>query len=177
MRKTNFIKTALAAAAAVLAIGAHAQGEIAQNAMTVSDLIRAENAHLMRKPGAEADAAAARAAAATRNRSSDVQVRSIMGTGSDLRTTLLIDGVPYSRVKVGETAGQCIVVRIENRCVKLEPGKKGVPANACPSSCWTGISADPSPPAMPGQMGVMPTAGVAPLPPGMPVPSQQAASR
>lgn len=71
-------------------------------------------------------------------------VLSIFGIGDDLRANIGFNGESYERVRVGARVGSCVITKIVGREVVLKPAGRGVPAAACPTGKWTGVSPFPA---------------------------------
>ncbi|VTU44940.1 hypothetical protein [Variovorax sp. RA8] len=70
-------------------------------------------------------------------------VQSIFGIGDELRANIGFNGESYERVRAGARVGSCVIAKIADRAVVLKPASRGVPAAACPTGKWTGISPFP----------------------------------
>lgn len=70
----------------------------------------------------------------------NITVASIYGIGNDLRANVNFNGESYERVRAGARLGSCVITAINDRSVALKAARKGVPAAACPTGKWTGIT-------------------------------------
>lgn len=73
-----------------------------------------------------------------------IVVQSIFGIDEDLRANIGFNGESYERVRVGARVGSCVIAKIVGRAVVLKPAGRGVPAAACPTGKWTGVSPFPA---------------------------------
>lgn len=139
------------------------------NVQTVQELIRAESEIALAKARKEKVAAGLEEAvpAAMKKKAParlDVNVESIAGVPGNLRAYLTANGQRYENVRIGAKVQSCEIEAIQNKCVVLKPAAKGVKAEQCPVSCWTGTS-----PPMFASGGFL-SGGAAGIPPGGPLP-------
>jgi hypothetical protein len=175
MQKTNLFKSSVLVASvlACLASSAFAQTVVTGSVETVDALIKRENDELRNKnrpqpvggPGMGAVIVAPPPV---------IRVESIYGLPGNLRADFSVDGALYEGITRGGRVGQCRVMEVVNKCVKLAPAQKG--RTSCSEVCWTGDS--PPPPAMDMQAGSHMGSGSAmpsPLPMGSAGGTQRAA--
>ncbi|CAN7775292.1 hypothetical protein LJR290_007760 [Variovorax sp. LjRoot290] len=117
--------------------------------ITVDSLITSENRLALAHSKEQSIAAgltqpAPKAAAPAGPPPGSISVVSIYGIENDLRANINFNGESYERVRAGARLGSCVITAINGRSVVLKAARKGVPAAACPSGKWTGVTPVPT---------------------------------
>lgn len=138
-----FNPAALALLAALSCAHAGAQ-DIQNSVVTVSEMLKIDNAQALEK--ARSDAMQAGLLQPAKRHGARVEVplprwsvNAIFGHSGRMSADIVMDGSTAYSATVGSTIGSCQVLAIQNKCVSLAPVGKKVRAGVCPKQvCWTG---------------------------------------
>lgn len=124
---------------------AHAGAQDIQNSVvTVSEMLKIDNAQALEKARTDAIQAgllqpAMRPGAKVAVPLPRWSVNAIFGQSARMSADIVMDGSTAYSASVGSTIGACRVVAIQDKCVSLVPVGKKVRPGVCPKQvCWTG---------------------------------------